>query len=183
MHKFYRSIARFCSLIMCVGLANSAHAAELNLGEFTLEIPAAYQGPVIKQPMDRITQHRYTVPGAAPQPTISATVIKHPSPPPPVIGPPELLDISRTHLEKMLGAGARQYSDFSAGEPREIKIAGHPAVEVTWSGKAQDVATNAKLFTLTTRQATYLLQVTGPGESNAEVQAAINAFLALRPNR
>lgn len=181
MLKEIGTISRLCLVFTGTLLAHAAQAAELDLGEFALDVPTAYQGPMTRQPMERITQHLFTVPGSKPQPTISVSIIKHPSEAPADIGDSDLLEISRTHLGKMMRAGTSQYADFHSDEPREIKIAGHRALEVAWTGKSNDIAVNARMFSLTTRKASYLLQVMGAADANADVQAAIKAFLALSP--
>jgi len=170
-------------LLALIGLCGSREVlcAELNLGEFTLEIPAAFQGPMTRQLMAGIVQHLYTVPGRSPPaPTIAVAIFEQPSVAPADVPLSKLLEVSRMHVNKMLGSGARSHADFHAEEPREVTIAGYPAIEVGWSGKKNGVGGDARMFGLTTRKATYLLQVNGPAGSSPEVQAAIKAFKGLR---
>ncbi len=98
------------------------------------------------------------------------------------IKPADLLEISRTQANKLLDAAAGRRTEFRAERPHELTLAGRPAIAIAWSGKLNGMVTKGNIFCVTTQKSVYLIHLMGPADPTPEVEAAVDAILALRPN-
>ena len=174
---------RLCLVLICVCGAGELHGADFSLGEFTIRIPDTFQGPRTSSPMAGMVNHIFSVPtDIPPAPALMFVIREGDMAMPAGTKPSELLEISRTQANKMVDAAAGRRTEFRAERPHEITLAGWPAIAIAWSGKLNGMVTKGNVFCVTTQKAVYLIHLMGPAEPGPEVEAAVDAILALRPN-
>jgi hypothetical protein len=157
-----------------------ALAGDFSVGEFTLKVPESFEGPRSSTPMPRAQSHIFSVEAASvPKPAIMI-VMRERDGPPAALSSAEYVEVAKKFAAEMLSATERRRTEFQATEPREIKLAGRPAVEVAWTGKANGVAMSGRLFVVATATAVYFFHVMGGVPPTPEVLAAIEAVRGLR---
>jgi len=154
------------------------HAADFSIGQFLINVPARFQGPVTTKSDAQVLAYSFSVPGSASglQAVIQETDVRGSN-----LSNAELIDISRRYLAKMLQAVERRRSDFRKSEPATIKLAGSPASEVTWTGRTNGVMNNGRLFCVANGSDILFLHVMGAGAvPDADMSAAIKAIQSMR---
>lgn len=184
VHRIRTSLTtRLCLVLICVSGAGELQGADFSLGEFTIRIPDTFQGPRTSSPMAGMVNHVFSVPtDIPPAPALMFVIREGDMAMPAGTKPSELLEISRTQANKMVDAAAGRRTEFRAERPHEITLAGWPAIAIAWSGKLNGMVTKGNVFCVTTQKAVYLIHLMGPAEPGPEVEAAVDAILALRPN-
>jgi hypothetical protein len=173
---------RLCLVLICICGAGELHGADFSLGEFTIRIPDSFEGPRTSSPMAGLVNHVFSVPTEVPPaPALMFVIREGDMAMPAGTKPSELLEISRTQANKMVDAAAGRRTEFRAERPHEVMLAGRPAIAIAWSGKLNGMVTKGNVFCLTTQKAVYLIHLMGPAEPTPEVEAAVDAILALRP--
>jgi hypothetical protein len=161
----------------------AARGAELDLGRFTLKMPDSYQEPQTASPAPHVLMHAFFV-ASAPIPKPSVLVlVRENDQGPRMLKPEESLAVSKKLAAEMVSATARRRTEFQASEPREIKLAGAPAVEVEWTGRLNDIQTSGRLFVMTVGSTAYFFHVMGGAPPARETLDAIEAVnnLKLKP--
>ena len=161
---------------------STAQAGNFEFDGFTLALPDAYQGPQTTSPMQNVQLHAFTVDDAPiPKPVVMILVRKMDAPADAsALQPEEALAISKKLAGDMLRGTEKRRTDFKSTEPREIQIAGQPAVDIEWTGKLNDIATSGRLFVMIHQATAYFFQVMGAGPPTKEMAAAIEAVKELR---
>jgi hypothetical protein len=171
---------RLCLAVLGVCVLAPARGADFSIGEFSLKIPDRYQGPRTTTPMPRAQAHIFSVETASvPKPGIMI-VMREGDGAPANLKPAEYLEVSKKFAAEMLDSAARRRTEFHATEPREVKLAGRPAVDIAWTGKMNDTPTSGRLFVVATSKAVYFFHVMGGEPPTPEVLAAIEAVKGLR---
>jgi hypothetical protein len=171
---------KLCLILSGLCVFAPAPGAELGIGEFTLKIPDAYQGPRTSTPTPRVQAHVYSVESvAAPKPALMV-IMREGDAPPAGLTTAEYLEVAKRFAAEMLAAAERRRTDFKATEPREVSLAGRPAVDIAWTGNMNGMATSGRLFVVATATAAYFFHVMGGAAAAPEVLAAIEAIKGLR---
>lgn len=171
---------KLCLALFGVCVFAPAHGADFSIGEFTLKVPDSYQGPRTSAPMPRAQAHVFAVEVAAvPKPAIMI-VMREGDGPAAGLKPAEYLEMSKKFAAEMLAATERRRTEFRATEPREVKLAGRPAVDIAWTGKTNGTPTSGRLFVVATGTAVYFFHVMGGEPPAPETLAAIEAVKGLR---
>jgi len=171
---------KLCLALFGVCVFAPAQGADFSVGEFTLKVPESFQGPRTSTPMPRAQAHVFAVEAAAvPKPAIMI-VIREGDGPAAELKPAEYLDVAKKFAAEMLAATERRRTEFRATEPREVKLAGRPAVDIAWTGKTNGTPTSGRLFVVATGKAVYLFHAMGGEPPTPETLAAIEAIKELR---
>jgi hypothetical protein len=175
---------RFHALAAVVGMLAFAtvHAGDFEFDAFTLAVPDGYQGPQTTSPMQNVQVHAFTVDAApVPKPVMMILMRRMDAPADaPALKPEESLAVSKKLAGDMLRGTERRRTDFKAMEPREIQIAGQPAVDIEWTGKVNDIDTGGRLFVMIHQTTAYFFQVMGAAPPTKDMVAAIDAVKGLR---
>ena len=117
---------RLWLVLICVCGAGELHGADFSLGEFTIRIPDAFQGPQTSSPMAGMVNHVFSVPTEVPPaPALMFLIREGDVAMPAGTKPSELLEISRTQANKMVEAAAgRRPSSARNGRTRSPLLAG-----------------------------------------------------------
>jgi hypothetical protein len=175
-------IVKLCAALLAVCVVAPVHAADFSIGEFTLKIPDAFQGPRSSTPMPRAQAHMFLVETAAVPKPAMLILMREGDGPGAALQPAEYVEAAKKFAAEMLDATGRRRTEFQATQPREIKLAGRPAVEVAWTGKTNGAPTSGRLFVVATATTVYIFHVMGGAPPAAEALAAIESIKGLRGN-
>ena len=175
-------IVRLCAALFAVCVFAPVHAADFSIGEFTLKIPDAFQGPRSSTPMPRAQAHMFLAETAAVPKPAMLILMREGDGPGAALQPAEYVEAAKKFAAEMLDATGRRRTEFQATQPREIKLAGRPAVEVAWTGKTNGAPTSGRLFVVATATTVYIFHVMGGAPPAAEALAAIESIKGLRGN-
>ncbi len=172
---------RFLTAVMWLTCAlGVAQAGKQDIGSFTLELPDAFQELQMQSPMPNTTVLGYTVQAAAVPKPVVMILIRANDNGPQWVNADETLVITKRLAADMLAGTARRRTDFHASDPRVIKLAGLPAVDIEWTGKANDFSTSGRIFVVIDGSTAYFFQVMGGAPSTRDMVAASEAIKKLR---
>lgn len=158
-----------------------AQAAKQDVGEFTIDMPAAFQLLNPQKPDEHTTVIGYVVDSATPpKPAVMIFVRENADQDAAELKPDEVLAVSRKLAADMLEATAKRRDEFQSSEPREIRIAGLPAVETEWTGKVGSMATSGRLFVIISGRTAHFFHVMGAAPPTPDMLAAIEAVKGLK---
>ena len=158
-----------------------AHADGQNIGEFTIDMPSVFQALSPQTPAEGTTVLGYVVDSApVPKPAVMIFVRENARQDAGDLKPDEVLAVSRKLAADMLEATAKRRDDFQSTEPREIRIAGVPAVDIEWTGKVGGMATSGRLFVVISGKTAHFFHVMGAAPPTSDMLAAIEAVKALK---
>jgi hypothetical protein len=167
---------------LCLAFASSARAEEFEIAGFALDVPARFEGPVTAEPDAHSKTYAFAVHTVVSSPsTVLQITVYDPGIDLGQSKSAELAELSQRYLLQMLQGIERRRTEYRQSEPQSIRLAGTPAAEVTWSGKANGLETNGKMFCVVSGSGLVFLHVMGGGSSpNADMAAAIGAVGKLR---
>lgn len=169
-------------LLSIFGLASlPVEAAEFDIREFAIDIPASFQGPQTSHSPPILETYMFGVRDHAPPIPVFMIVLKTPD----VAAPAGaeagyFLDIARKNAEEMLAAAGRRRTEFRSTEPREILIAGERAVDISWTGMAAELSTHGRIICFATKSGVYLFHVMAAEATIPEHMAAVDAIMKIR---
>jgi hypothetical protein len=171
---------KLCLVLFGVYAFAPAQGADFRIGEFTLKVPDSYQGPTTSTPMPRAQVHLFAVEAAVvPKPAIMI-IMREGDDAAAELKPAEYLEAAKKFASEMLAATERRRTEFRATEPREVKLAGRPAVDIAWTGKTNGTPTSGRLFVVATGTAVYFFHAMGGERPTPDMLAAIEAIKGLR---
>jgi hypothetical protein len=174
---------KLCLALFGVCLFAPTHAADFSVGEFALKVPDSYQGPRTSVPMPRAQAHVFAIEAATvPKPAIMI-VMREVDGPAAELKPAEYLEVAKKFAAEMLAATEKRRTEFRATEPREVKLAGRPAVDIAWTGKTNGTPGSGRLFVVATGKAVYFFHAMGAEPPTPDMLAAVEAIEGLRGNR
>lgn len=168
-----------CALFLVLS-PSLANCAEFNIGDYTLDIPHAFQPHVATKPTARTRTYVFSIEVAAvPKPTI--TVVRQMAERPALgMDSAELLEVADTYAREWVAAARKRRTEFKSSEATKIVLAGRPAIDIVWTGKMSGVSTQGRLFVLATQTDLYYFQVMGVDPPTPDMLAAISAIKKLQ---
>ena len=165
-----------------LAFAPSIQAAEFGVAGLAIDVPARFEGPVSTEIDGSSKTSAFTVPsaGLSPATVLQITAVD--------LGgalsqrdDAELAEISQRYLLQMLQGIERRRTEYRRSEPKSIRLGSVPAAEVAWTGKANGLETNGKMFCVVSESGLVFFHVMGGGGSpNVDMAAAIKAIEQLR---
>jgi hypothetical protein len=156
-------------------------AQEFEVDGFVIDVPTRFEGPASAEPDANSKTYVVSVPAIDQSPstvlqitTYDSGVDLHRS------KNSESAEIPRLYLLQML-QGIERRTEYRRSEPGSIRLAGNPGAEATWTGKADRLLTNGKMFCVVSESGLLFFHVMGGGGSpNPDTAAAIKAVENLR---
>lgn len=177
MSVLVRGMAGLLCLATC-----SVQAEDFSVAEFVIDVPMRFEGPASAEPDANTKTYAFAVPRVGPSPGAvlqitfviqEAALSRH--------ADSELLESSQRYLLQMLQGIERRRTEYQRSEPKSIRLGSVPAAEVAWTGKANGLDTNGKMFCVVSESGLVFFHVMGGGSSpNADMVAAIKAVEQLR---
>lgn len=168
--------------LVSLAFASSVCAEEFEVSGFVIDVPTRFEGPASAEPDARSKTYAFTVPAAGPSlSTVLQITVYDPGVDLSRSKNAELTEISSRYLLQMLAGIERRRTEYQRSEPRSIRLGGIFGAEVAWSGKANGLETNGKMFCVVAESGLVFFHVMGGGMSpTADMSAAIKAVEQLR---